>query len=426
MKKLGVLCSLISLVVGVTGCSYGTHPEMKKIVIEEDVREGIKEPPYQVEVEEVYMELPEDSEFRPFFYKDNEWYGSISRRIGVGPRDRERYPIEGFTKDKLYVLGEDNRLRETAKEVLFYTYQSKMIEYTTGENGISQVLSVDYTKEDTPKVEERLSEVVAEIGGCETKGGIGSYINQQGDKIYTIRQGMENMHYTFYNETKDILYTNHLRPEGERYIYYIESWDEFICIDENQQISKVVFGEDTYTFEPYFDLSTYVKSTDKTEDTWKILIDKSKMLFIQFRNLRNDGYFYYHPIREIESMGILDLETNQYDEFLKTNEDEHLWMNVLGNVPAVGGPMFILDSFDVEEGHLLPKTRKIQLLVEEQLQTLYEEDIKEEGKTFSQHVLAEVSEDGSEIFLAKDQTVFNELQDIEVSVGTVYKRYTFK
>ena len=427
MRSRKLVGAILGIVVTCVGCS-NSQETLKKIVIEEDVRVSqVKEEGYDVEVEEIKLDVPEHSEFNPVFYQDGEWYGIIVHIIGPIGEERSEFEIDGLIKDRLYRLGEGNVLKETSKELMFSPIRHNMIKYTDMKDGTMQVMETDYTKRDIPQPIPELTKVMREME-LYTPRIIARHATKEKEEVYVIEEGESEKtpFLAFYNKTKDKIYKAEQELPSKLSVSYIEVLDTFIGIDTNQQAYKVIFGEDTYKLEHYLDINTYLKPSKDTKETWSISLDESKLIMVQERYLREDGYFSFHPIRELESLGVLDLETNQYDELIRLEPGKHMSMNYLGNIEAMRGTLFIINTFDVEEGYLMPQKRYFQVLKDNQLETLFEENVESEGKTLSPHVLAKVSEDGREIFLIKDQTDQIELDSVETCIRDIYKRYTFK
>ena len=84
----------------------------------------------------------------------------------------------------------------------------------------------------------------------------------------------------------------------------------------------------------------------------------------------------------------------------------------------------VVDSEDFI--YIIEGNSNFKVLKDNQLETLFEENIEAEGETLTSYVTAKISEDGREIFLRKDQTAQIELDSVESCIRDIYKRYTFK
>ncbi|MGL5675792.1 MAG: hypothetical protein ACRDDX_05245 [Cellulosilyticaceae bacterium] len=441
----------LSLILGSVGCQVAPKGNMKKIVIEEDVRQVVGKDMYEVTVEQVDLVMEPGVSFSPTFYSGGEVYGSVRN---TGYSDELNFPIDGWGKDKLYRVSEEDTLVETPIQLISYPHRGmhRITEINT--DGEKQVLEVDYQNGGTIKVAENLTKVIQEIGGTGLSVN-GEFITQEGDKVYIIYRGYDSPYIRyiyFYNETKDKIYSNEEGLREALQIAYIPSLGGFVGIDEKQMLHKIRFHEDKYTLEPYLDLKAYIPVVETTKYTWNIFLDESHLLMLYYEPFIKDKYMLngesnqfitkrkwnektntYETkdvtisISEIARMGILDLETNQYEELIGAEDTQHRIMNPVGQVATMGGYMFVTDFFEEEDNHLMPQRREIQLIKDGKLETLFAEDIRDEGKTLEAYTISIINEEGTELFVSKECTALKgERFGREETERVIYKRYTFK
>jgi hypothetical protein len=433
MKKIiGIALVLFTLLV--SGIYYAREQEwsMKKVVLQENVHADlINEKQINVKVEEVGLKLAEGEYFSPAFYVGEEIYGDIDIGISV-LQSLEKFPVGGSLKQYLYQLEKDNTLKETSKKVFAHVYLSKMIAYEDNHGVNSEVrklYAIDYLKEDEPTEMNELDELIKTTGTIGYNTFMSEIVIDEDTTYIQITSYLPDKGWVlyFYDVQKNRLYKRTGDVLNQTNPIYINALKSFVWIDKDFKCYKVVFTEDEYDYVEYLDLKPYLKASFDTTSKEKTLFISSsdEEIIIETQiPFREDGYFKYHPTYKTKSLSTFNFKTNQFQELFLAKEGQNINVNYSGSIDAAGGKLLIIDEFEDDNGFISPKERFFKAIVNDELYTIYKEDIRGEGKTLSPFIRAIVREDGKEIFLEKHITVMED--NIETTKDVVYKRYTFE
>jgi len=419
--RIGAGVVIIGLLLVSNGCSYIYNGNNKKIILEEDVRETLnKETNMQIQVQQLDLKLGEGVYFKPTFYYNGEVYGSVGKGDGIiDAKNVEEYPIGGTLKEHLYCLDKNNVLKETNKKVFNYPYGSNIIGCKWNQSD-GKIFSINYLKEDEPKVLEELTEALKKIGPYNNLM-IKEYVIDGNKKMFTIINNVnyEGFELYFYDVEKGELYKRKGEILNEEDVSYIPALKSFVHMDKNYKCYKVVFEEDTFDFKEYIDLKGFVKTEEATRDySYVIPINEEEVLLMELGRFGAEGY-------ETKMISTFNFTTNKYKQLFVADkaEQEHIIANYIGNVTSIGGPTLIIDTFEEENGfrYLKPKVRYLKKIEGSKLITLYNEYIQNEGFTLTPMVETNISENGEEIFLKKNVTEIE--NGVQTTKNVIYKKY---
>ncbi|WBW99022.1 hypothetical protein [Oceanirhabdus sp. W0125-5] len=414
MMKKGMVLFLASIAVvfQLTGCGKG---KVEKIVLQKDVQETSNLLEISG-VEKIDLKLNDKEVFYPGFYFNGELYGYIG--FGLGNLDnkepKEGYLKDGYTRDKLFKIDQENKLKETSKVMLNnrYTY-NKSYDFNDG-----LVREIDYTKEDVPRESEDISNTLKKYNIDKIDYILPALIDDK-EYIYLFNFSNSKINQYLLDVMEDKLYEFKINDRLIDLIY-VEALKSFIWVDKDFTCYKLVFNENYIELEEYIDLKEYM-SYRKNDDLKNVSIgalNENEILIIEMGYLRDDGYFSYHPLYETLSISKFNFKTNQFKELLKSSGDRHI------SSISMSKDILVFDEFEKESGYISPKTRYFKTIDGDELKTIYKESIEDEGKTLSPFIRTLISEDKKEIFLLKQVT--DMADGVETTMDVIYKKYTFK
>ncbi len=431
MKKRIMVIILLSLIALSTSCNYRKEGDIKKVVLQKDIsRDLIKEDEIKIVMEEIDLELGEGEYFEPSFYYDGDIYGYIHNGFGIidSVQPTDQFPIAGQLKEHLYRLQQDNTLKETTKKVFkFNIHGPKTIGYESYKDE-PKLLAIDYLKQDEPLEMKDLDNVLSILEKNDNTFIRETVIDE--DTTYlTIMAHVpyEGYNLYFYDIQKKQLYTGKGNIFCGEEAEYIQALKSFIWLDDDLKSYKVVFKGDKYDFIEYIDLNKYtdnLKEIDSKAIVDFFSINDEEALIKISEPFRLGGYFDYHPIYQTKAISTFNFKTNQFQELFVAKEGQSVYANYVGTIESIGRDLLIIDEFQESDGHVVPKKRIFKIIVEGQLNTIYEENIEHEGNTLSAGVSTLLSKDGKEIFLKKNISTMED--EVETSKHATYKKYTFE
>ncbi|QUH18792.1 hypothetical protein [Alkaliphilus sp. B6464] len=440
MKKRIMIIILLSLITLNTSCNYRKEGDIKKVVLQKDIsKDLIKEDEIKIVMEEIDLELEEGEYFEPSFYYDGDIYGYIHNGSGIidSVQPTDQFPISGQLKEHLYRLQQDNTLKETTKKVFkFNIHGPKTIGYESYKDE-PKLLAIDYLKQDEPlemkDLDNTLSTLEKDTNTPMFDKNDNTFIKETViDEDTTYLTIMAHVPYEgydlyFYDIQKKQLYRGkgNLSCGGEA--KYIQALKSFIWIDDDLKSYKVVFKDNEYDFIEYIDLNKYtdnLKEIDSKASVGFFPINDEEVLIWISEPFRLGGYFDYHPSYQTKAISTFNFKTNQFEELFAAKEGQSVDFNYVGTVESIGRDLFIIDEFQESDGNIVPKKRTFKIIADGQLNTIYEENIEDEGITLNPYLYTLLSEDGKEIFLKKDISTMED--GIETSKDTIYKKYTFQ
>lgn len=434
IKKVGAMLAVLSWGMTQVGCSYQVNGESRKIILEEDVRESLKQqqPDVRVTMEEVEIDVEEGDVFGPAFYHKGKLYGSVAKAVGAARTELdEAYPVMNFMKEYLYTLEDKGTLRATNKQVFNDPKGTQIMGYDRkqpsrfDEEQENQILSIDYTRENVPQVLEKLTQVVNELN-LDEYVGIHEIVTGEGKHIYQLNnyKPYKGANVFFYEAEEEKLYRIKEGIKDKKNIQYIPAIGAFVHIDENYQTSKVVFNEETFEFEDYIDLGQYIQKEENQKAIDWFCINEEEILLIAYKHVKETEVLVSNPIHSVRQISLFNFTTNQYEELLVLGQGEYLNFTYVGYVPAVSSPMLIMDTFEEEGEYLRGEERSFRIIEDRQLKTIYTEDIQSEGLSIYPGGQGVISEQGNEIFFFKDRITMK--KDAQTGADRIYKRYRFE
>ena len=441
MRKRIMVIILLSLITLNTSCNYRKEGDIKKVVLQKDIsKNSIKEDEIKIVMEEIDLELEEGEYFNPSFFYNGDIYGYIRSGYGrvYSERPTEQFPIGGQLKDHLYKLQQDNTLKETTKKVfMFNIHGPKNIGYEVYKDE-PKLLSIDYRKHDEPLEAKDLDNALSTLEKDtntpmfekNTNTSMKETVIDEDTTYLTIMAHVpyEGYNLYFYNIQKKQLYRGKGNISCGGAAKYIQALKSFIWIDDDLKSYKVVFKGDKYDFREYIDLNKYtdsLKDIDSEAGVTFVPINDEEVLIMV------GGYFDHHPIYQTKAISTFNFKTNQFEELFVAKEGQFVYADYVGTVESIGRDLFIIDEFQESDGNIVPKKRTFKIIVDEQLNTIYEENIEHEGEniehegnTLGSGLSTLLSEDGKEIFLKKDISTIEDR--VETSKDAIYKKYTFQ
>ncbi|WP_291579157.1 hypothetical protein [Clostridium sp. UBA6640] len=431
-KKIAYVVILLSLVINLIGCGGKSEESVKRIVLESDVRDqklGEKNNNPKVTVEKINFKLDEGDYFQPAFYHEGEVYGAIGKGLGaiVGEASLT-HPIAGHIKEHLYKVDDDNKLIETSKEVFKDVWGAKELGVKLFENG--KVFSVDYKKEDKIKEIPELTKVINELR--KRGGDDGPYFirpnldNENYEEIYVYMTSDKKMYLydmkskKFYDVQDDFQDEEYRRRIFTKEFHYVDSLQSLVWINKDFKIYKLELQQENALLEPYINLDKYIGSNkkDKIDNVRGVMINSDEMLIFQDKYVSEVGSYLYNPIYKTISISKFNFKTNQYRVLFEVPNDINMYGQYIGN------NMLDLEEFKQNEKtmeSIIPINRYIKEIRNDELNLIYKEKTENEGETSYPYVYITANEDGTELFLARHLTKFED--DTVTTKDIVYKKY---
>lgn len=433
-KKIIYVVILLSLTTQLIGCKQREEETVKRIVLEADVRDqklGEKNNNPKVTVEKINLKLDEGDYFEPAFYHEGEVYGAIDKGSGeISRSDKatESHPIAGYMKDYLYKVDENINLEKTSKEVFDRVGRSKMVGFKLLED--DKVFSIDYKKEDKIKEIPELTKIINELKErSEYDSTCHIRLNSDNEnyvEIYiTIASNKEKLY--LYDMKSKKLYDVHDKEYEKNgclnTLNYVDSLQSLVWINKDFKIYKLKLEKENAFFESYINLDKYIGSNEKgkIDDVRTVMINSDEILIFQDQCLNEVGPYLYHPIYKTISISKFNFKTNQYRVLFEVPDDINMYGQYIGN------NMLNLEEFKQNEKtkeSIIPVNRYIEEIKNDELNVIYKEKTKDEDETTYPNVYSALSEDGTELFLARHLTKFED--DTVKTKDIVYKKYIIK
>ncbi len=433
-KKMIYVVMILSLTTQLIGCGGKSEESVKRIVLESDVRDqklGEKNNNPKVTVEKINLKLDEGDYFEPAFYHEGEVYGNIDKGFGViGSLDKatESHPIAGYMKDYLYKVDENINLEKTSKEVFDRVGRSKMVGFKLLED--DKVFSIDYKKEDKIKEIPELTKIINELKErSEYDSTCHIRLNSDNEnyvEIYiTIASNKEKLY--LYDMKSKKLYDVHDKEYEKNgclnTLHYVDSLQSLMWISKDLKVYKLKLEKENAFFESYINLDKYIGTNkkDKIDNVSGVMINSDEMLIFQDEYINEQGPYLYYPLYRTISISKFNFKTNQYRVLFEVPDDINMWAKYIGN------NMLDIEEFKQNEKNMesiIPINRYIKEIRNDELNVIYKEKIKDEGETSYPNVYSALSEDGTELFLARHLTKFED--DTVKTKDIVYKKYTIR
>ena len=407
-KKITYIVIFLSLTVQLTGCGKERQKDVQRIVLEKDVREQnlkLKDIDPKITVEKVNLQLDDGEHFFPIFYYQDEVHGYVVSDNGMlSSTLKDDYPIGGYIKQYLYKIDKNNRLIKTSKEAFNHSLSHKLTSFKLGEQ--DKVFSVDYKREDKPK------EII------ELTGTIEELKKQSHNSNYYIGNISENDNYVIINEVtsdkrKEYLYDikskrlYEMKDEIDGWFHYVDALKSLVYMDRDLKFYKVKLKGKYFYLDEYIDL----KKKDGMDKARRgEMINSDEILLFQERLVSNGGHRFY----KTTSVSKFNFKTNQYNVLFEAPEEVNIYAEYIGN------NVLVLEEFEEKVNSIIPIKRYFKEIEGNELNSLFEEGIENEGKIVYPHIEI-ISEDGREIFLVRN---LSELEsDGQKTKGYIYKRY---
>ncbi|WP_312907317.1 hypothetical protein [Tissierella praeacuta] len=427
-KKIILITIILGLTIGLAGCK---EDNVKRVVIQDDVNINNKEdgssknyenskavnsnPIEDITSKSIEFPLDEGYYFYPSFYYQGEVYGYIWEGNGIKEYVSNRR--EEAQMEYLYKIDKGNNLIKTSK--MYHNYiQVNSQAYPRGTKFIQfvkdVVFTVDYKSEDIPRPWPELTDVVNKLKG------------DSDYKLYFIESVLENENYLVIREIlnnsesdwkqKKYIYDIenkklHKMKNEERNgeIYYVNALQSLVWVDdEDFKIYKIIFKGGYYDLEEYIDLNRYGKA-DRIRAEMKS--DDEMILFMDV-NI-NRSYF------ETKYIDKFNFRTNQYNPLFEVPDEVNICSEYIGH------DILLIEEFKKEEDSNIeiPVKRYFKQIRNNEMNTIFEEEIKKESKQWYLNNWIVISEDGEEIF---DAIEINKINDVITTEKMIYQKYHIK
>ena len=424
-KIIGASLLLIGVSISIVGCGFVIPKRESKIVLEEDVRDQLsKTKQSSVEVQVLDLKLKEKEFFKPSFYHQGQIYGEVGKGFGIIESDEptEEYPLKGIMKEYLYTLDEQDVPIKTNKKIVVYPYDIKVVGKKVWEKN-TPIFRVDYANENEPKVDDKLTQIAEKYSLSDNAECREYNIDDQTKyliiKNYSFTESGARL--SFYNLNTNRVYENKEEVINEYDIIYIPTLKSFVYMDENFKFYKINFKRNTYECEEYIDFSQFMATGEGESRVSVILMSEEDVLIIQNQYINESEH---HLVMETSTMNQFNFKTNEVKQIFKAEPNQHMYATYVGEVVGQEGKIVVMDDFKMSEKFLQPMRRSFKSLVGDELISLYEEDIQEEGLTLQSEVQVKVSDKSSEMFLVKELT--NIENHLHTTQNMIYKKYIFK
>ncbi len=430
-KKILCTVVLLSLTTQLIGCKQKNEELVKRIVLESDVRDqklGQKNKNPKVTVEKIDLKLDEEDYFEPAFYHEGEVYGAIDKGYGEISRSDKAtaaHPIAGYMKEYLYKVDDDNNLIETSKEAFNFIWRAKMLGFKLFEN--DKVFSIDYKKEDKIKEIPELTKIISELkerSGYDSACHIRLNSNNENYvEIYITTASNKEKLYLYDMKSKK-LYDVHDKEYEKNgclnTLNYVDSLQSLVWINKDFKIYKLKLEKENAFFESYINLDKYIGTNkkDKIDNVSGVMINSDEMLIFQDEYINEQGPYLYRPLYRTISISKFNFKTNQYRVLFEVPDGINMWAKYIGN------NMLDIEEFKQNEKtmeSIIPINRYIKEIRNDELNVIYKEKIEDEGEILYPNVYIALSEDGTEVFLARHLTKFED--DTVKTKDIVYKKY---
>ena len=412
-----ILLSLACLCMN--GCDKRNEFETSKIIINNDVTKNEKNKIYirnsnekmDIKVKNVEeLNIKGNEDFVPYMFIDNEIYGYVVKI---------KENSEQYVEEKLYKLKENNEIERSDIEFNYngniYYKDGKVYELDYSKNGIS----VENKKltEALKKCHYATENVFLYKYNYDNKNfvlsleflGDGSkffYLyDDENDRVYQYKENLKDVNFSF-----DSKY-------GISNSEYIKALDSLIRLDGNFKLYKMIFEGEYFEFKEFIDLSKYTnKKLDCNTDNITIKsINDNEVLIIQYKEIPCISKDYFRNV-ELVSIDKFNFKTNQFTELMKVDENTHF------SAPNFINDLIILDEFDLKEDKIKSKNRYFKVLGNNELKTIYKENIENEGETINTLASVIPNMDKKELLLYKNISEFKKNNDIEFKKN-IYKKY---
>ncbi|WP_313232720.1 hypothetical protein [Tissierella praeacuta] len=441
-KKIILITLILGLTIGAAGCK---EDNVKRVVIEDDVNINNKEDSSSKNYENsktvnsktiegitsksIEFPLDEGYYFYPSFYYQGEVYGCVWEGSGIKEYVSNRR--EEAQMEYLYKIDKDNNLIKTSK--MYHDYiQVNSQAYPRDTKFIQLVedvvFTVDYKSEDIPRPWPELTDVVNKLKGDsdyklyfiksvpenenylvirETiiNNESEKYINEKNESIYW--SDWKEKKYIYDIENKKIYRMKNEEKDGE--IYYVNVLQSLVWVDNKDfKIYKIVFKNGYYSLEEYIDLNRYGKA-DRIRAEMKS--DDEMILFMDV-NI-NRSYF------ETKYIDKFNFRTNQYNPLFEVPDEVNICSEYIGH------DILLIEEFKKEEDSNIeiPVKRYFKQIRNNEMNTIFEEEIKKESKQWYLNNWIVISEDGEEIF---DAIEINKINDVITTEKMIYQKYHIK
>ncbi|MHC1749306.1 MAG: hypothetical protein AB9856_13630 [Cellulosilyticaceae bacterium] len=423
-KIIGASLLLIGVSISIVGCGLVIPKRESKIVLEEDVRDQLsKTKQSSVEVQVLDLKLKEKEFFTPSFYYQGQIYGSIDKGSGEieleGPTNE--YPVGGYMKEYLYTIAEDGVMTKSNKKIIINPSDIKIIgKEFWGKS--SPIYRVDYAKEDEPHKDENLIRIVKSVGLPDNIGVSEHYIDDKTNYVIITNYSLLPKGYKvyFYDLNKKKLYKNKENGIKDSPVTYIPKLKSFVHLDDNLKLYKAIFKEDTYEFEEYIDFNQFIHQEEKIDYINIYLINDSQIVIMEEKEIEEINQDNY----ETKRVSLFDFKTNEFKKIFEAGSNQHISIGFEDEVVGQEGIIFFIDEFKIKDGYIHPLKRTFKSFEKNELVTLYDEDIQEEGPTVTTGVYCKSNDKSGEIFIIRDINTME--NNVETTKRRIYKRYKFQ
>lgn len=420
-KKIIYVVMILSLTTQLISCENKDQENIKRIVLESDVREiesNLENINYKGSGEIVNFKLDKGEYFYPSFYYEGEIYGYISRGIGQRAKGGIHHSTTEPTREYLYKVDKDNTLIETSKEAVGSSGgHEKLLGFRYGKE--DRVFSVDYRKEDKPREIPELTAIIKELKGESEKiysmSECGDYVIIRESESYYAKEKI----YFYDMKNKKLYEKKDEEDKPIRDFFYVDSLKSIIGIDKNFKIYKLKF-EDKYCYlEEYFDLNgkRYI------DNVQALMINSDEIVIFEEKYIRDLKSWY----NELISISKFNFKTNQYNILFEAPKEVSM------NIRGIKNNILIIEELEEKDRYVVPIKRYLKKIEENDLITLFEQKVENDNwDTLLGDILEDrkidytcewilISEDEKEMLLTKQSVALE--KDIEKTKDIIHKKY---
>lgn len=424
-KKIIYVVMILSLTIQLIGCEKKEQENIKRIVLESDVRKpelNLENINYKGSGEIVNFKLDKGDYFYPAFYHEGEMYGYISKGIGKVTKGGVHHPSAEPTREHLYKVGKDNTLIETSKETIDWKMGcEKLLSFAYGKGDL--VFSIDYTKEDKPREIPELTAVIKELRGKSenvySMSECGDYVIIRESEPY---DGWAKIY--FYDMNNKKIYEKK-DEEDVKFddFYYVDSLKSVMCIDKDLKLYSLKFEENRYYLEEYLDLNAkgYIGNANA------VMINGDEMLIFEEEQIKDVKLWR----NKLISISKFNFKTNQHNVLFEAPKE------VIMDIRAIKNNILIMEELKEKDGDMVPIKRYFKKVDGNNLITLSEQNVeddnwdaifqdefrkREETNRISYWIL--ISEDEREMIFTRRLTSLK--NGVETTKDIIHKKYKIR
>lgn len=358
---------VLSLATQLIGCEKKEQENVKRIVLESDVRKpelNLENINYKGWGEIVDFKLDKGDYFYPAFYHEGEMYGYISKGIGQVTKGGIHNSTGEPTREYLYKVGKDNTLIETSKEAVdCMRGYKKLLGFAYGKGDL--VFSIDYEKEDKPREIPELTAAIKELKGesenVYSMSECGNYVIIRESEPYDAESkiyfyDMDNKKIYEKKDEEDIKFNN---------FYYVDSLKSVMCIGKDLKLYSLKFEENYYYLDEYLNLNDkgYMNNVEA------VMINGDEMLIFEEESITDVELWKDKLI----SISKFNFKTNQHNILFEAPRE------VIMNIREIKNNILIMEELKEKDGDMVPIKRYFKKVDGNNLITLSEQNSEDDN-----------------------------------------------